>query len=749
MFDTPVLPCENEKEIAEQLANFVVMCYNEAVEERGRFAIALSSGRAVSLLAQRLTEEPFISYIDWTKWYVFFVDERCTSLDNPCSSYYMVDQVLLQHVRIPEMQVYPAYDPLLSLDKRGHTCEAAALAYEQRMRSVLGEDNGIPALDVLLVGADAQGNVASLFENHPMTQHKIRNFEVTWGAEGKLRALGAQQAVCAMYECQLDLIDVVLTPEQMAAAKRRGIPAERVALTLKAINHAHQVLVTVADPLSGPLMKEYFEGPRPGEEPRYASSGLNLLRGRTGRPKLFAHRKAIDGFIALPQLLRTFQVQDLAFSITEAREATNSTAASTPPASDSDSEGEEYVRRLEREEEERLSAYNKSRTGSRSGSKHGSPMASSPMTPMRRMSSKKFLTGNPSTGKTDVSDTIAEGEGGSFSRAASLGRTRSTASNRSRGKGDGHVSLQEAHVFDIEAPQELLPCESASQDGPIDGDVIVPDHFSSLPEAIRHVQTCLRLARGAAMRAAQDEVAQDEVGAESGPGSGNDAAEVGHPVARGMGVHRAEDGLLGRRRPVSVGRGTWSSLQAAEEPELTQSRRIYIRSGCHSWKGLVTVDCSVDIVGEGRASCRMAPSTLSFAAPLTVSLNSAAVLGAGLAGNGDGIAVSEHAASGDGGGGRDAQGGDAAVQSQQEGLGADAAHLDVPGSVEMEWGGAGNETCGLAARPRQRRAWRARACTPMPGHGPCLACRAVLPDASTALCIVSLCRLTRWWARGP
>ena len=56
MFDTPVLSCENEKEISEQLANFVVMCYNEAVEERGRFAIALSGGRAVTLLAQRLTQ---------------------------------------------------------------------------------------------------------------------------------------------------------------------------------------------------------------------------------------------------------------------------------------------------------------------------------------------------------------------------------------------------------------------------------------------------------------------------------------------------------------------------------------------------------------------------------------------------------------------------------------------------------------------------------------------------------------------
>ena len=109
-YDTPILTCENEKEMSDQLTNFVVMCYKDALEDRGRFAIALTGGQAVTLLARRITEEPFVSYIDWTKWYVFFVDERCTSLDNPCSSYYMVDQALLQHVKIPEMEVFPSYD---------------------------------------------------------------------------------------------------------------------------------------------------------------------------------------------------------------------------------------------------------------------------------------------------------------------------------------------------------------------------------------------------------------------------------------------------------------------------------------------------------------------------------------------------------------------------------------------------------------------------------------------------------------
>jgi 6-phosphogluconolactonase/glucosamine-6-phosphate isomerase/deaminase len=87
------------------------MCYKDSLEDRGRFDITLTAGEAVTPLARCITEESFVTYIDWTKWYVFFVDECVlSSLDNTCINYYMVDQALLQHVKIPEMEVFPSYD---------------------------------------------------------------------------------------------------------------------------------------------------------------------------------------------------------------------------------------------------------------------------------------------------------------------------------------------------------------------------------------------------------------------------------------------------------------------------------------------------------------------------------------------------------------------------------------------------------------------------------------------------------------
>ena len=638
-----MLTCEDEKEISEQLTNFVVMCYNEAVEERGRFAIALTGGRAVKLLADRITREPFISYIDWTKWYVFFIDERCTSLDNPCSNYHMIDNALLQHVSIPEMQVFPAFDPALSLDKRGHTCEAAALAYEQRIRAVLGgSETEVPVLDVALVGVDKQGNVASLFEGHAMMRHKIRNYEVTWGAESNYRDLSPHQAVTAMYECQLDLIDIELTPQDLRQVQRRGIPAERVALTLKCLNSAHQILATVLDgEAAGPLMKEYFEGVPNGVEPVYGARGLNQLHSRAGRPRLFCHRKAIDGFIALPQLLRTFQVQDLAFSITEARETAASGEAGLPDEN-SDSEGEEYQLRLAREEAVRQAEYARSRSSSarysRKSSKASSPTGGlTPLggkSPTRRGSVKHSLAAS-SVDKDGVrwgeGGGIAEEDEGKFSRATS-GGLRRARSSASRGS---HASDQVLMIDDApEQGGELNRLPSGVQE-PEEGDIIIPDHFPNVPEAVRHIDSVIKQARAAAARATRLQSTVSGHAADVLSDSGSSRTEGRHTAGRSFSLasqpnHAGSTGSDGRSfsssgfgrasaSGASVGPGglkrTYSNQSAGlksvtsrtlnpppglsrqgsgsgqsvvpaveQAPEETKTYRLFVRAGCYQWQ---------------------------------------------------------------------------------------------------------------------------------------------------------------------
>lgn len=62
-------------------------CYLDAVEERGRFTISVTGGKALDLLARAITKEPYLSFVDWRKWFVFILEERCVPLTSPCSSY--------------------------------------------------------------------------------------------------------------------------------------------------------------------------------------------------------------------------------------------------------------------------------------------------------------------------------------------------------------------------------------------------------------------------------------------------------------------------------------------------------------------------------------------------------------------------------------------------------------------------------------------------------------------------------------
>ena len=120
---------EDESELAEALCNFIVAKSIESTEERGRFVIAITADRALSLFARVIRKEPFASFVNWNNWWIFFIDEYCLPLTHSQSNYFKVNRELLQHISIPETQVFPAYDAAADLDELGSTCENAALKY--------------------------------------------------------------------------------------------------------------------------------------------------------------------------------------------------------------------------------------------------------------------------------------------------------------------------------------------------------------------------------------------------------------------------------------------------------------------------------------------------------------------------------------------------------------------------------------------------------------------------------------------
>lgn len=146
---------ENKQELAEAAARDFAQRAAQAIEERGRFTVALAGGSTPEATYEILARD-YADSIDWSRVHVFFGDERSVPPDHGDSNYRMAKEALLDHV------------PVGSVHRmRGELSpEQAAKAYETELRDFFG-DGGLPELDLIMLGIGGDGHTASLFPNTP------------------------------------------------------------------------------------------------------------------------------------------------------------------------------------------------------------------------------------------------------------------------------------------------------------------------------------------------------------------------------------------------------------------------------------------------------------------------------------------------------------------------------------------------------------------------------------------------------
>uniref|UniRef100_A0A7N0U9B8 Probable 6-phosphogluconolactonase n=1 Tax=Kalanchoe fedtschenkoi TaxID=63787 RepID=A0A7N0U9B8_KALFE len=157
---------DSEEELAVELAKYTAALSEKFVTERGAFTCVVSGGSLIKSL-RKLTEKPYVEEVAWSKWHVFWVDERVVPKDDPESNYKLAYDGLLSKVPIPPGQVYAINDAL--------SPEGAAEDYETGIKHLvsngvipLSTKTGFPKFDVMLLGMGPDGHVASLFPGHPL-----------------------------------------------------------------------------------------------------------------------------------------------------------------------------------------------------------------------------------------------------------------------------------------------------------------------------------------------------------------------------------------------------------------------------------------------------------------------------------------------------------------------------------------------------------------------------------------------------
>jgi len=164
--DAQVLLYPNKQSCGTGLAKVVAEASARAIQERGCFTVALSGGSLVDML-------PFMFQLenrpDFSKWHVFYVDERLAPHSSPDSNHGAAKKAFLDRAGIPAAQIYAILEDA--------TVEEAARAYEGLMmnppKTVLARSpEGFPVLDMMLLGVGPDGHVASLFPNKAATAAK-------------------------------------------------------------------------------------------------------------------------------------------------------------------------------------------------------------------------------------------------------------------------------------------------------------------------------------------------------------------------------------------------------------------------------------------------------------------------------------------------------------------------------------------------------------------------------------------------
>jgi 6-phosphogluconolactonase len=142
---------ESSEELAEAAAREFAARADEAIDERGRFAVVLAGGSTPEATYEILARD-YADRIDWSNVHVFFGDERSVPPDHEDSNYRMAREALLDHVPVGSVHRMRGELPP----------DEAAEANEQELRGFFGSEE-LPRFDLILLGIGGDGHTASLF----------------------------------------------------------------------------------------------------------------------------------------------------------------------------------------------------------------------------------------------------------------------------------------------------------------------------------------------------------------------------------------------------------------------------------------------------------------------------------------------------------------------------------------------------------------------------------------------------------
>ncbi|GME94658.1 unnamed protein product [[Candida] boidinii] len=190
-------------------------------EENKRFRIGLSGGSLLTVLQEGLLKR---NDIEWSKWDIYFADERLVEFESKESNIGKAKRKLFD--KIPKSKGEPRIFPIDS--NLLNDPQECADNYEKLLIKGFASKDSVklPMFDLILLGCAPDGHVASLFPN----QDSLRE-DYAW-----------------------------VVPVEDAPVG----PSKRITLTVPVICHSHRVVFVVEGATKAPVIRDIMERPDKG-----------------------------------------------------------------------------------------------------------------------------------------------------------------------------------------------------------------------------------------------------------------------------------------------------------------------------------------------------------------------------------------------------------------------------------------------------------------------------------------------------
>ncbi|KAG5915387.1 hypothetical protein E4U61_004645 [Claviceps capensis] len=160
----------NTDVLAPALRAYIVQSQNTGFERHNVFKIAVSGGSLPKTLAQALLapSQGLQDKLDFSKWEIFYADERAVPLDHADSNHALLKAEFLDKLPAGEQPTVHPIDP-------AHLDDIQELAdqYEKTLVSSFASRDSVrlPIFDLLLLGCGPDGHTCSLFPDHELLRN--------------------------------------------------------------------------------------------------------------------------------------------------------------------------------------------------------------------------------------------------------------------------------------------------------------------------------------------------------------------------------------------------------------------------------------------------------------------------------------------------------------------------------------------------------------------------------------------------